>query len=122
MNQRDYDIRTLNLKIVNKNLSNEELTHFKIFQMYPDMSRNDFVKDLRNSTDMSFNQFYYCMPEYINNFIFVLVWSGRASCLETMAMISNYSNHKLKDVRKISEGSVMLIFKKSNICKNWLNK
>jgi len=119
MRQRYYDVKTLNLRIESKHLSNEELTHFKVFQMYSDMSRDDLVRDLRNSTEMSFDQFYYCMLEYINNYIFVQVWSGRTSAISTTAMIANYSNHKLKDVRRIDEGSIILVFKKASACENW---
>lgn len=61
---------------------------------------------------------YFCLPKYVNNFLFVDIYSGRKSALETALKISNYTKHKLKH-QILSDGHVLLVFKKERRVNSW---
>jgi len=120
MSQRYYDIKTLDLKVENKELSNEELTNFKIFKMHKGLTRGELVQNLSSAMEWyGIENQYYCMKEYIEDFIFVQVWSGRFSATYTMNMIANYTSHKLKNIIDLERDSIWLVFKKREECKEW---
>lgn len=52
----------------------------------------------------------YFLPEHIENFLFVKVWSGRTNAIFTSNLISNQTIHKLKNVHT-GDNYILLVFK-----------
>lgn len=111
------NIDILDLKIENNELSNREYTHFTIREMTYLEGYNDFITELSDATSIDMSPFYYCMPRYIECYIFVIIWSGRTNAVYTSNLISNFSNHELRDIKMVGhdKNCILLVFKNNKI-------
>ena len=120
---RMSDIKTLNLRSESSLLSNVnvELTSFKITEMTPNTDYNVYIKELSDKVGIRMDCYYYCLQEYIRDYIFVIVWSNRVSAIEISSYILNYTKHKLKDVNMLNSNhdKMLLVLKKESCCNNW---
>ena len=112
------NLSELDLKIENKDLLDSEYTHFDVYKIQIGESYEDFMIKISKETEHYMKNYYYCMPNYIYNYIFVKVWSGRSNAIYTSNLISNLSQHKLKDVRIVGKdsNSILLVFKDRRFC------
>ena len=113
------DRERMDFKINSNVLTDADITHFNVYKKKPHQTHKEFIKEISNLFGVNMGNYYFCDEDYVDNYLFVQVWSGRTSAIYTSNMISNRSKHKLKHMELLHDKWIIMAFKDASKCNNW---
>lgn len=109
----------MNFKTNIKILLNPDMTSFKVYRKKQYQDYDNFIKELSDVFDFEMGKYYFCDKDYVDNYLFVKVWSSRNSAIYTSNLISNQTKHKLKHIELLHGKWILMAFKDKSKCNDW---